>query len=230
MPAAICKAHGLAFFAVPKAASTSMKMVLYELEHGRPWTGEPDRVHPRFPTRPITEEDFAVTEGLWRYTIIRDPVSRLLSAYGNRVLHHRDIRRDAAPRRRDRLLFRLRHRGLSLYPDQDSFYCNLDRYQRLSYSIWHHTAPISTFIGTDLSRFDAIYRVEDLPALQAELGRRTGRPIALPREQTEGAKITLDMLSARARDAVLSQTDPDYALLKDYYGPPERGPAARLGD
>lgn len=197
-----------------------MKMVLYELEHGKPWTGDPDRVHPQFPTHQIREEDFEATEGFWRYAIIRDPISRLLSAYGNRVHHHHDIRKYAAPRLLERLLFPIRHPGLSLYPDRDSFYCKLQCYQTLSFSIWHHTAPISTFIGDNLDRFDAIYRIEDIPLLEAQLSNHTGRRITLPREQTAGEKIKLDMLSDAARASVLSYTEPDYELLKDYYQTP----------
>ncbi|SEW32084.1 Sulfotransferase family protein [Aliiroseovarius sediminilitoris] len=197
-----------------------MKMVLYELEHGKQWSGDPDHVHPQFPTYPIREDDFKATEGFWRYAIIRDPISRLLSAYGNRVHHHHDIRKNAAPRRFEQLLFHLRHPGLSLYPDRDSFFCKLERYQTLSYSIWHHTAPISTFIGNDLDRFDAIFRLEDIPLLEEQLSSLVGRRIILPREQTEGEKVEFDMLSPTAQAAILSHTRTDYELLKDYYQAP----------
>ena len=220
MPAALLPEYGLAFFSIPKAVSTSMKMVLYELQHGVPWEDDPDRVHPHFPTFPIKEEDFAAAEGFWKYTIIRDPISRLLSAYGNRVHHHQDIRRDAARSRKDRLLFPFRNSGLSVFPSPETFYRNLDRYQAISYSIWHHTASAKKFIGSDLSYFDAVYRVEDLPELEAELSRRTGRSISLPREQTAGKKIKLDMLSARTQAKVLQYTREEYAFLKDYYTSP----------
>lgn len=223
MPAAVSQRHGLAFFSVPKSASTSMKMVLYELEHGRPWIDEPDRVHPQFPTYPITEKDFTDTKGFWRFTIIRDPVARLLSSYGNRVHHHQDIARAVVRRHRDRLMFQLRNPGLRLYPNPGAFFRDLARYQEISYSIWHHTVSVSTFIGTDLSRFDAIYRVDDLPELEAELSRRTGHAIALPREQTAGRKITLEMLPRPVRRAVLEHTRADYDLLRRYYTPPEAG-------
>ena len=50
----------------------------------------------------------------------------------------------------DRLLFPLRNPGLTLYPGPDNFYRRLERYQAVSYSIWHHTTSVSAFIGTDL--------------------------------------------------------------------------------
>lgn len=212
MPAAISKRHRLAYFSIPKSASTSMKIVLYGLKHGTPWTGEPDAVHPLFPTYPIKDEDFVATEDMWRFTIIRDPVSRLLSSYGNRVHHHHDIKKDVS-RLPGPSAVLFAQSGLSLYPKPKDFFDNLERYQKFSYSIWHHTTSLRTFLGGDLSRLDAIYRIEDLPDLEAELSRRTGQEIKLPRMQTEGEKITLDMLPARTQSKILAYTREDYCLL-----------------
>lgn len=221
MPAAVSERYGLAYFSVPKAASTSMKMVLYALEHETPWTGDPDRVHPQFPTHPVKPADFEAVRDKWRFTILRDPVARLLSAYGNRVEHHRDIERAIGSSLRRRLRFRLRHPFANRHPSPDAFYENLERYQTISYSIWHHTVSVRQFIGTDLSVFDRIYRIADIPALEMELAQRTGQRITLPREQTAGRKLTLDMLSRKARARVLAYTRPDYELLGDYFAPPE---------
>jgi len=199
-----------------------MKMVLYELDQGRPWTADPDAVHPVFPTHPITDEDFRAVDGLWRYTIIRDPIERLLSAYGNRVHHHQDIHRDVAALGWVRR-FELRHtRKLSHYPTPAEFYRHLNAYQTISYSILHHTAPITRFIGSDLSRFDAIFPVEDLGRLEHELSERTRRSIVLPRVQTGDQKLTMDMLPRDARQAVLDHTADDYDLLQDWYTRPSQ--------
>lgn len=221
MPAAICDRYNLAYFSIPKAASTSMKMVLYSLEHDTPWTQDPDKVHPTFPTHRVKPADFEAARPYWRFTILRDPVSRLLSAYGNRVKHHRDIQRDVAKQgRRQKILFRLKNPFLNLQPTANAFYENLPTYQKASHSIWHHTTSVSHFIGSDLSFFNAVYRIKDIHELEQELSRKTSRKIELPREQTAGEKITLDMLSARARQSVLEHTRADYDLLKDYFTPP----------
>ena len=221
MPAAISKKFDLAYFSIPKAASTSMKMVLYELENGAPWTHEPNKVHPKFSTHPVTLADFDATRIYWCFTIVRDPISRLLSAYGNRVHHHNDIQKAVGKGRAERLQFRLKHPFLKLRPTASEFYENLAAYQRVSHSIWHHTVSVSQFIGSDLSFFDAVYRIKDIPALQQELSRRTGRSITLTREQTAGPKIKLDMLSPEARASVLMHTRADYELLNGYFQPPD---------
>ncbi|MEJ2622688.1 MAG: sulfotransferase family 2 domain-containing protein, partial [Candidatus Thiodiazotropha sp.] len=189
MPAAVLDKHKIAYFSIPKSASTSMKLVLYFLKHGKEWTGDPDRVHPQFPTYPISDEDFQAVQDYWKFTIVRDPISRLLSSYGNRVHFHSDIVRDAAPRLQDKLIFLLFRNELSLRPKYDDYFINLKKYQELSYSIWHHTTSVSTFIGSDLSRLSRIYRIEDIPNLENELTVRTGMQVALPREQTSGIKV-----------------------------------------
>ncbi|MCF2906664.1 sulfotransferase family protein [Octadecabacter sp. CECT 8868] len=223
MPVALSVPHKLAFFSVPKAASTSVKMVLYQLDTGREWTEDADAVHPHFPTKPITVDDFAsVPDGFWKFAILRDPVSRLLSSYGNRVMHHRDIAHAVHRKggRLARLTLPLRHPGLRVMPSPDAYFCNLRRYQDLSYSIWHHTAPISVFIGSDLGFFDELYRISDIQKLEAELSARTAQTIVLPREQMAGRKIVFEDLSNKAQEAVLAHTAKDYQLLSEYFDPP----------
>ena len=220
MSAAIVERYNLAYFAVPKAGSTSMKAVIYDLEHDRAWTGPPNKVHPEYRTFPLTPKDFSDTEGYFRFAIVRDPIGRLLSAYGNRVHARRDISRSLHGRRQH-LKFRVAHPRRSLFPSAADFYSHLETYQKVSYSIWHHTASISNFIGTDLSVFDAVYRLEsDIPLLEAELSRRAHRPIRLGREQTEGVKIGFHDLPSKVRAKLLRYTSDDYSLLEFFYDPP----------
>lgn len=220
MSAAIVERYNLAYFAVPKAGSTSMKATIYDLEHDRPWTAHPNKVHPEYRTFPLSPMDITDTEGYFRFAIVRDPVVRLLSAYGNRVHAHRDISRSSHGRRQN-LKFRIAHPRRSLLPSATDFYGHLETYQKISYSIWHHTASISNFIGSDLSVFDAVYRLEsDIPLLEAELSRRARRPIRVGREQTEGVKIRFDDLPRKVRAKVVAYTSDDYSLLHSFYEPP----------
>lgn len=221
MAAALLPSHRIAYFAIPKSASTSMKLALYKLREGRQWCGDPDGVHKQFPTFPLKAGDIAQTDGWWRFTILRDPVQRLLSAYGNRVQFHGDIESDAAPGWRAKLLFRRHNRGLRLRPTADEFFSDLHRYQAISYSIWHHTTSATTFIGEDLSIFDRVYRLEDIPLLETELEQRVGRRVSLPHEQAQGDKVAFDDLGGRARKAVLTATQRDYQLLSGVFEPPQ---------
>ena len=217
MAAALLPEFKVAYFSIPKSASTSMKLVLYEAREGVPWQKELDRVHPQFPTVPLRPADIAATDGWWRFTIVRDPIQRLLSSFGNRVHFHRDIEREVERHWRRKLAFRTKYRDLRRRPTPDEFFERLHRYQEFSYSIWHHTTSVTRFIGDDLSIFDRIYRIDNIPQLEEDLADRLGRQITLPREQTDGMKVKFDDLGAAARKAVIEATREDYGLLAQYF-------------
>ena len=94
MAASIIKKFKIAYFDIPKTASTSVKIALYQIKNNKKWVKDPDNVHAVFPLYPLAENDFFNVKNYWKFTIIRDPISRLLSAYGNRVLFHKDIVND----------------------------------------------------------------------------------------------------------------------------------------
>ena len=213
----ISKKLGLAYFDTPKVASSSIKYALYEAEHGRPFEHEAnvdDAIHWTYPTRRLQPEDWARTAGLWTFGVVRDPVKRLLSAYANRVALHADQRRGRLSTQRARLL------GLSLTPDADTFFTRLGRYRLAAGPVRHHTDRVMRYLGDDLSRFDAIYPIEDLASLEGDLSRRTGAPVRLQRLQTGGPKLRFDMLSAEAQDALMRYLAPEYRVLARYYQPP----------
>lgn len=197
-----------------------MKLALWKLKTGSDWAGDPDRVHREFPTFPIKPEELAAPEGYFSFTIVRDPVKRLLSSYGNRVHFHRDLYKAVPKHRGQRWVWRLRHRGVDLLPDADKYFSDLKLYQSLSHSIWHHTAGVRTFIGDDLSRFDRIYKIEEIDRLEKELSAHTRTRVVLPREQTSGPKLEYSDLSLDARKAVKKSTEEDYDFLAEYFQPP----------
>jgi hypothetical protein len=217
--------HRIAYFDTPKVASTSMKLVLHEIEHGNAMSDARDvekAVHRAYPTSRISlPADFETCKGYWKLAIVRDPAKRLLSAYSNRILFRKDQYKGRLPRTRAFLL------GLPLEPDVNTFFLRLWRYRLQSAPLRHHTDLVSHYLGTDLGRFDAIYPIEDLDRLAADLSARTGRPVTLPRLQTGGPKIGLDALSKPAFDALMAYLAPEYELLRDYYRPPSwPGPRA----
>jgi hypothetical protein len=215
--------YKIAYFDTPKVASSSIKVALYRLEHGAESVSSdtPERkIHRRHPARRLDPaHDFAEAEGYWKCAVVRDPVKRLLSAYSNRIIHHRDQLRGRFPKLRAFFL------GLPLDPDPDVFFTRLGRYRLQSGWIRHHVNLCSYYIGTDLSRFDAVYPIEKLDDFARELSRRTGTEVVFPRLQTGGPKITADMLSPRAYGALLDYLDSDYGLLADYYNRPARAAA-----
>lgn len=91
----ILEDHKIAFFNVPKAASTSIKHAFHVVLHGKPFErGDfgARHIHELYKVKiPVMREDIEALQGYWTFTVLRDPVKRVLSAYSNRVLHHRDM-------------------------------------------------------------------------------------------------------------------------------------------
>ena len=223
----ICEKHKLAFFGLPKVASTTLKHILYELDHGYPFDRAAhggQSVHAVYPSRPnMTPARMEALSDYWRFTVVRDPAKRILSVYANRIYDHWDLLQGRLARPRARLL------GLDLKPDPDTFLRKMHRYRLQSGSIRHHTDPMVAFLGKDLSKLDAFYRFEDLDRLAADLSARTGKDIAFPRFQTNKAvrrKTRLDDLSDAGFEALMRFTEVDYKLLAGLYDRPQRRPVA----
>ncbi len=121
--------------------------------------------------------------------MVRDPVRRFLSAYGNRVLHHRELSWKLAGRK-------LRELGLEATPDLDLFIDRYEDYPQAHPSILHHTRPMVDFLGSDPDYFARVYRFEELPQFVADISERIGRPVEIGHEQTGGPKFKPSDLSA----------------------------------
>lgn len=214
----ILERHKIAFFNIPKAASTSVKDAFYFIEHGKsfqPGDFGASFIHQLYKVKiPVTKEDYEPLSGYWKFTVLRDPAKRILSAYTNRVLHHRDMHK--MPRARLRALAS----GLPLNPSLDIFLANLERYRDFSHSIRSHTDPISMYVGPDMTRLDAIYRIDELPRLAEDLTKRTGIFVEMPHLQTGGPKIDVHSLSKKSYDTLMAYTADEYTMLRGVYEPP----------
>ena len=216
----------LAYFYAPKCACSSVKQFLYAAEQGQPWdkaaNGAREVHHYWRHVRgfdkdfvSITDDTYRACENSWSFAIIRDPAKRLMSAYSNRIGYHGEMKRGGLKRR-----LKAATKGLGLNPDINAFFRNFDAYRALDFSVDHHTRPQTDFVGTELSKLDAVYRIEDMDALAAELRDRTGYSGVMPREQTGGVKYKIEDLDAKSVEALKRITAEEYRHLKDFYSPP----------
>lgn len=226
---ALLEEHNIAFVGSPKSMTTSMLHLFHDIQHGRPF----DRaaaggviIHDIYKKRaeelgmvgdPAPMDKLA---GYWTFTIVRDPVSRLMSGYSNRVMGLDELTKVMA-RPLWQAQFGDRAKGLDPRPDADTFFRNIDLYRELFGTIRHHTQPMRDFIGADLSAFDKVYPIEKLSEVEAEIGRRVGKPVQMPSRQRSGKSARFTDLSPEAQEALLALAMPDYELLFDWYQPPQ---------
>ena len=215
------------YFPVPKVACTSIKHLLYLIEHGEPFQetvvdGKVQHIHATvYGTPSFFDVDHARYAGHFRFAVVRDPVARLLSAYTNRVVFYHELSERVIDAD---LAARL---GVRPDPSIEEFIDGIDKYRFLSRSIWHHTEPQSVFLGPDLGYFDKVYRLSELSQMMEELCRRTGMALELPHEQSGGPKLDAASLAPRSLRRAVEYCSGDYALLRGYYDVPAYGNKSR---
>lgn len=208
--------YGISYFSVPKCACSSLKHWFFEIENGFEFrtyraNGEIRHVHnAAYPSRQFNRRLRKRAAGNWRFAVVRDPVQRLLSCYGNRVVQLRELGElKVAGRRR---------RNLMLDPDLHTFVAHLGDYRRLSPSIAHHTRRLTFFLGKRPAWFDRIYDISELPTMIADVAERVGEVPELRRVKSDGAKFTVDMLSDEEIGKIRRFYADDYRIYGPFFG------------
>lgn len=204
----IVRSKKLAYFPSRKVANTSIRLALKELAEGPDdyWSS------PDVPISPLTRY---YARGCRKIAVVRDPVKRFLSAYGNRVDFHNDITRQSNDR------FVVKVLKLQEKPDISTFCKDFYWYYGLNDKIRRHFRLQHKYLGKDLGYFDKIYTIEDLDQLALDISGMAGKPVTLQRLQTGGPKIDFADLSGDVQRMVLKFTGPDYELLREFYAPPK---------
>lgn len=212
----ILKNTGLEYFPVPKIACTSMKLAVFahnepdvKVTLRPPGVRDPDmiafhhdgrpyrHVHQLYPSRLLRLRPWPLARGTRRFCLVRDPVKRFLSGYGNRVVFHNDL-------------------NLPEPPPLDEFLDRLDEFRRIP-TIKHHFAPMFRFLGLRPGFYDRIFDIGELDQL-AHYCAEHGAPLTIPHTQTGGPKIPESTLTAPMRRKVESLYRFDYLLYGRFLG------------
>jgi len=211
----------IAYFPVPKTASTTLKHAFYQLEHGKPFEkvkveGKKAGIHDNYVnTRGFYEKDLSRYTDYARVAVIRDPVRRIISAYNHRVVREKEL----AEHKIDMDLARAL--GVPANPSRMEFLCNLEKYRILSRPIRHHTDPFTNFLGHNLSYFTDVIKIGKLPEFARQIEALTGKKFELGHFQKGDGKPVGLQMPRPARNALLSYCAGDYALMKGYFSIPE---------
>jgi hypothetical protein len=211
---AILKDHRLFYASMPKVACTSLKRMFFEIENARPFepaysNGRMWHVHFFYPGLLRKDYPEARIADFRRLTVVRDPVRRLLSAYSNRVVHHRAITPQAA-RRAGRI------RRLTPHPDLDEFIDRFEHYLAIP-DMLNHCRPMVDWIGSDPGYFHAVYDISRIDAFLEDVSNTIGHKVEAGRFQTGGPKIAPSELTARQRAKLVRYYRKDYEAFGSFF-------------
>lgn len=217
----------LAFIGVPKCMTTSLGNAFYQWQFGKPFVpaenggkfthsfwGDRAKAAGMVHEPPSLDK----LDGYETFTVVRDPFVRCTSAYANKVVNEKVVEEMA---KRDNWKRQFGHmaEGFVPVPNANFFFENIETYRKINPSVRHHTDPYEVFLGSDLSRIDHVFKIEDVAEIQAFISDRLGQDLVLEQRQKSRNKPKAESLSDAARTALMNFVKPDYELLRDYYQP-----------
>lgn len=204
----ISEKYKIAYFSIPKCACTSIKYVMYFIQKGHKYVDEDLKKNKHIHTElKGFLGDLKDLEDYLKFAVFRDPVKRVLSCYGNRVIHHGDLKQDRA---------KIEDIGLKPEPDLNYFCQNLELYQKVSKSIKHHTQHQKDLVPS-LEYLSYVYKVEELDDMGKKLSQITSLNIEIPHLQTRGPKFKISDLEYSSIENLINIYEKDYAFLEKYY-------------
>lgn len=206
---ALSDEHGFAYFRVPKAANTNVMASIYFAVHGhldvpfQEWL--PYKVSFRRPSSLSEEEVERFFKTYTTFSVVRDPATRTLSAYFNKIARQSREKPIVASR-----LGRPVEQPISF----DEFLAFLEDGGRDLNPHWSRQVDL---IPVGVERLDYLGRVENLDDdIAAILSSIFGRPLTLKnfnKHGTEATKRATSQLSADDRDRIYRLYDEDYHQL-----------------
>lgn len=207
--------HGLTWVAVPKVACTSIKHAIFHIENGRAFedftaNGQHFHIHRIYPTQRFADLPLARIAQHDRLAVVRDPVSRLLSCCGNRVIYNRELATETARRA-------LALADLPTNPGLEEFIDRLADYCQAVPDIAHHAAPHVTFLGQDPDYYAEVFSMRRLHDLGERLGTRVGQTVKFERYQHNGPPLDPGSLPGRSIAAIRQYYQEDYDIWGRYF-------------
>jgi len=212
MNAILLSKKSLGYQHIPKVACTSIKYALYQLRTGKEFSEEKaeKNIHDYF-----WNEHKDISEANFRFIVLRDPIKRFLSAYSNRVTHHKELSKEFLEKKPAGKLL-LSKKEIPINPSLHDFIKYFKEYQTIP-TINHHTKPIIEFGIKDLDFFTHIYKMEELARLESDILKHYNTDFKLPRLQTGGIKFKVSDLNEDEMEFLLDYYKEDYRLLSKYY-------------
>lgn len=201
----------LAYLAVPKAACTTLKTALFQIDRGIAFSDLSDQdrpfsIHNVYPTRLFSEINKNTLLDYHRLSVVRDPIERFLSAYRNRVMEKDEIAKSKVAKQIESM-------SLPLRPSLSTFISHLGDYRKVR-GIDHHVRPMVDFLGNDPLWFTKIYDIKDTSSMLDHIYEITGvLPPVSVHNSSGHHKIGADTLSASERRVIEDLYAEDYDVF-----------------
>ncbi|MEW9617678.1 sulfotransferase family 2 domain-containing protein [Shinella sp. S4-D37] len=208
----------IAYFPVPKAANTSMKHLMHSIDTGGKFrtkhdeaTGHLHHIHREYKTPKFSAINPGAYNRFFKIAIVRDPVERIISAWRNRVVHHKELEDE-------KCALSIKEIGLPEKPDLSEFVLHLDEYREINKSISVHTAPLTDFLGTSREYYDLIFDISESHQIEVFFSTLTGEKKKLPRKQTGGPPAERDKLPEDLIRKLEHAYESDYRVFGGAFG------------
>jgi hypothetical protein len=194
---------------MPKCASSSIKAAILNLTRGVQ-TLNPHAFYqnPFFATQKIEPDHL---NNFYKFTIVREPVSRLISYYTRNVIHDSSLMVEAKGSKAF---------GLPLRPTLAEFITKLDEYCLCFNDVRHHTLPQSPYLRDFMPKFDDVFVFECISEFYVKLAKVLGLEIpvyALMKSSEQEVSHWTRELEQPLVDRLYAFYRDDYELLADYY-------------
>ena len=180
--------YKLTYISVPKVACSSLKQFFFQIENGFRFrafrmNGRRYIIHTLAPCTAFKRVDKSLMRGHAKIAVVRDPASRIISCYTNKIRNERKLHGLAFTKQQTRS-------GLVADPTLDNFIDLLPQYAAVSASIHHHSRPLSHFLGRDPAFFDRLFSIRQLSDLTSYVAEKVGEVPKLPHRNKSGGTDT----------------------------------------
>ena len=176
--------------------------------------GKKRYIHNFYPSMPFPDLPHQEMASMTRFTVVRDPISRLASCYNNRVKRYRSLSPE-----------QLASHQIEAEPDPsiNEFINSLEIYRQVPDINWH-ASPLSHFLGEQPKYYQEIFNLDTLNQLETFLSNQLKTEISLPhlqksaKEETEKANNE-SQFSANSIKKIEEIYKIDYQLYGEFFSP-----------
>ena len=194
----------LAYYNIPKCGKTSVNAILGDINQ----LGGSQKSHTPLFYTPLKDIQ---SKGAVRFTVVRDPIARLVSSYNDRIADRDDFQKSIVSRNL------VKPFNLNPSPSLEEFALNLHTYSLLNDRVFRHVINQHRFTGKNIEKFDRIYNLSQIGDLVEYINELLGINLEAKTLNSSSKKSSKYDLSAEALSRAQEYYEMDYKLFGRYF-------------